>query len=239
MASQFVLFDIPDKNGRAWSFNTWKTRLALNYKGVDYKTEWLEYPEIGPRLKAAGVEGDSEQYTPYTCPTVQFPDGTYVMDSAKIAKRLEEEYPERPLDPKNDLAQAASQFQRKIWGPLQPVLMPEVYRTILGERSKPFFWDTRKKDLGGMTIYEFENDYGGEKAWEKVKLPLQEVSALLNKTEGPFFQGSQVSYADFILVGFLEFVKKYAFQHYQRIIGLSNGLDKLHEACLPWLERDD
>lgn len=161
------------------------------------------------------------------------------MDSANIAKRLEEEYPERPLDPENDLAQAASQFQRKIWGPLQPVLMPEVYRTILGERSKPFFWDTRKKDLGGMTIYEFEKDYGGEKAWEKVKLPLQEVSALLDKTEGPFFQGSQVSYADFILVGFLEFVKKYALQHYQRIIGLCDGLDKLHEACLPWLERDD
>lgn len=177
------------------------------------------------------------------------------MDSAKIAKRLEEKYPENPLDPENDLAQAASQFQRKIWGPLQPVLMPEVYRTILGEQSKPFFWDTRKKDLGGMTIYEFEKDYGGEKAWEKVKLPLQEVSALLNKTEGPFFQGSQgkllssglrlrpndipVSYADFILVGFLEFVNKHALQHYQGIIEQSDGLDKLHEACLPWLERDD
>ncbi|KAJ3951209.1 hypothetical protein N0V92_012388 [Colletotrichum tropicale] len=161
------------------------------------------------------------------------------MDSAKIAKRLEEEYPKSPLDPENDLAQAASQLQRKIWGSLQPVLMPEVYRTILGEGSKPFFWEIRKKDLGGMTIYEFEKDYGGEQAWEKVKLPLQEVSALLNKTEGPFFQGSPVSYADFILVGFLEFVKKYALQHYQKIIEQSDGLDKLHEACLPWLERDD
>lgn len=28
-----------------------KTRLLLNYKGLDYKTEWVEYPDIKPRLE--------------------------------------------------------------------------------------------------------------------------------------------------------------------------------------------
>jgi hypothetical protein len=26
-------------------------RLLLNYKGIDYETKWLEYPDIEPTLK--------------------------------------------------------------------------------------------------------------------------------------------------------------------------------------------
>jgi len=25
--------------------------MALNYKGVDYNTEWVEYPDIAPKFK--------------------------------------------------------------------------------------------------------------------------------------------------------------------------------------------
>ncbi|KZL77793.1 glutathione S-transferase [Colletotrichum tofieldiae] len=238
MGGKLILFDIPDKNGRAWSFNVWKTRLALNYKGIDYETEWLEYPDIKGRLEAAGVEPWSHERTSHTCPAVQFPDGTYVMNSAKIIIRLEEKYPDKPLHPDSEEAQASSQLTSRLWGPLQPVMMPEVYRTILSERSQPFFWDTRKEDLGGMTVYEFEQKYGGERAWEKAKQAIEDASTQLNKTGGPFFLGDQVSYADFIYVGLLETMKKYTPQHYQRVVEQAPALQKLYEACAPWLERD-
>ncbi|KAK1573954.1 uncharacterized protein LY79DRAFT_615777 [Colletotrichum navitas] len=237
MSGKLILFDIPDKNGRAWSFNVFKTRLALNYKGIDYETEWLEYPDIKGRLEATGVEPWADDQTTHTCPAVKFPDGTYVMDSAKIIKHLEERYPDKPLRPDSEEAQAASQLMRRLWGPLQPVMMPEVYRTILGEKSQPFFWDTRKKDLG-MTIYEFEDKYGGELAWGKAKQAIDDASAQLNKTAGPFFLGKQVSYADFIYVGLLETMKKYTPKHYQRVVEQAPALQKLHDACAPWLERD-
>jgi len=77
MASdQIVLFDLASRPPRStWSLNPWKSnsparldhrqepvqdeltrsyhvaRLLLNYKGLNYRTEWLEYPEIAPRLR--------------------------------------------------------------------------------------------------------------------------------------------------------------------------------------------
>jgi hypothetical protein len=27
-------------------------RLILNYKGIDYKTEWVEFPDVEPKMKS-------------------------------------------------------------------------------------------------------------------------------------------------------------------------------------------
>ena len=51
MNEEFVLFDIPGKDGLAWSPNVWKVRAVLNYKKLPYKTEWIEFPDIEPKLK--------------------------------------------------------------------------------------------------------------------------------------------------------------------------------------------
>lgn len=71
MMSKAILFDLPTKAPRkAWSLNPWKctatlsctaklnadyplARLVLNYKGIDYETEWTAYPDIAPKFKAA------------------------------------------------------------------------------------------------------------------------------------------------------------------------------------------
>jgi hypothetical protein len=34
---------------------TIQARASLNYKGVPYKTEWTEYPDVAPTLKKAGI----------------------------------------------------------------------------------------------------------------------------------------------------------------------------------------
>lgn len=40
--SQYVLYDIPTKDPvRCWSWNVWKSRFVLNFKGLDYVTEWV------------------------------------------------------------------------------------------------------------------------------------------------------------------------------------------------------
>ncbi|KAL0936377.1 glutathione s-transferase [Colletotrichum truncatum] len=238
MSGQHILFDIPDKNGETWSLNPWKTRLALNFKGIDYKTEWLEYPDIEARLKPTGLEGDPDQIALFTCPTVQFPDGTYVMNSAKIIKRIEAEHPEPPLYHDLELTQTLLQSAQGLMDALAAILLPIAPRRILSERSAKYFWETRKEYLG-MSLDEFEERYGGEKAWEKAKKPLDEITALLSKTEGPFFLGDKVAYADFILVGFLFWAKKFDEEVYRRITQHSDVFEKLYQACGPWLERQD
>ena len=70
MSKPIVFYDIPGNahSHKAWSPNTQKTRCALlsrlrdvkvisersdlfsyslNYKGIPYKTVWVEYPDIG------------------------------------------------------------------------------------------------------------------------------------------------------------------------------------------------
>ena len=75
MANEIVLYDLPSKGEpHCFSFNAWKGRLfaehcivcydnadklsidqarsVLNYKKIPYTTEWVEYPDLEPTLKA-------------------------------------------------------------------------------------------------------------------------------------------------------------------------------------------
>ncbi|KAF9479952.1 hypothetical protein BDN70DRAFT_993116 [Pholiota conissans] len=49
-----ILWDIPSTIG-PWSSNTWKVRYCLNFKGIPYKTEWIEYPDIAPHCQRLGI----------------------------------------------------------------------------------------------------------------------------------------------------------------------------------------
>lgn len=84
MANEIVLYDLPSTAKCAcWSLNPWKgmalhriytyewgqlgkfeadsvlmmitARLALNYKGLPYKTEWVEYPDLKSRFMELGI----------------------------------------------------------------------------------------------------------------------------------------------------------------------------------------
>ncbi|KAL2159360.1 hypothetical protein VTH06DRAFT_2363 [Thermothelomyces fergusii] len=55
MPEQYVLFDLPSKDPcRCWSLNPWKTRMLLNFKGVDYRTEWKKFKR-GPALHRLSI----------------------------------------------------------------------------------------------------------------------------------------------------------------------------------------
>ncbi|KAK1517630.1 uncharacterized protein CCOS01_11887 [Colletotrichum costaricense] len=238
MPEKLIFFDIPDRNGACWSLNPWKTRLTLNYKGIDYKTEWLEYPDIEPRLKPTGLEGDPDQIKPYTCPTVQYPDGTYIMNSAKIIKRIEADYPEPPLYIDSEVLQPMYDLLSKTFGALVAVLLPNVPRKMLGEYSAEYFHRTRA-EMFGVSLDELEKTKGGDEAWANAKQPLEGLAKLLDKTDGPYFLGDKVSYTDFVFVGFLYFVKRAGEEHYQRVVQHCESFDKIYQACEKWLERND
>ncbi|KAL5504851.1 hypothetical protein ACEPAH_7514 [Sanghuangporus vaninii] len=97
-----TFYDIPSKlPGKAWSPNTFKTRISLNYKEVPYKTEWIEYPDIEPTLKKLGGAPTSKKddgRDHYTLPAIHdSATGKFITDSTRIAEYLDATYPDKPL----------------------------------------------------------------------------------------------------------------------------------------------
>lgn len=94
----------------------------MNYKGLSYKTVWVEYPDIGkawsdpPRLFTGGTDTDPAARTAalakkigakptatvdgeplYTVPIIHDPNtGSVVADSFYIAQYLDKQYPGQP-----------------------------------------------------------------------------------------------------------------------------------------------
>ncbi|OAQ82640.1 thioredoxin-like protein [Purpureocillium lilacinum] len=243
MASeQITLFDLRSKGpNHAWSLNPWKTRLLLNYKGLDYKTEWLNYPEIKPTLEAH-VPPNAEGY-PYSIPTVAFPDGTWIMESRAIATAIEERHPSPP-------AHLSSPYQSRIEAlvpaamkALLPIFYANVPRRLLEPASLEYWYRVRGEKVG-MPIDEFEAKHGGEAAYAAAEQPLRDVTAMYKESggEGPFLQGAEVCYADFVWIAFLEFARRIGEDVYEGVLQRTGDRavhEKLMQAAAPWLKRND
>lgn len=94
-----IFYDIASKPPRrTFAANPWKTRLALNYKGVKYRTEWIQMPEITSLRKQLGVPANRTlpDGTPYhTLPVIQDVEvGKLVGDTFEIALYLDSAYPD-------------------------------------------------------------------------------------------------------------------------------------------------
>ncbi|KAF7364559.1 Glutathione S-transferase-like protein ustS [Mycena venus] len=107
MASSIVFFDIPSSlPDKAWSPNTWKIRYVLNFKGLSYKTVWLEGPEIEPKLRemgAAPTRNKPNGRPHYTLPLIHdLSTGVIIAELSRIAVYLDATYPYTPrLMPKD------------------------------------------------------------------------------------------------------------------------------------------
>lgn len=238
-----TLYDLPSKPpNKSWSLNPWKTRLALNYKGVEYQTDWIEYPDLEPTFKSFSLPpngpADTGYSVDYTSPALRFDDGTVVMDSWKIIHEIEKRYPAPSLHLDEPIVEWIRLHISKLQKPLSPNVIPKVSRNLLNEPSRVFFERTRHVRFG-MPLADYEKERGGEKPWEEVKEPAEEVAERLRKNGGPFFLGEQVSYADFIFVGFLHFLKRVDIAVFDRFVFIDPTFTKIYEASKEWLNKDD
>jgi glutathione S-transferase len=163
------------------------------------------------------------------------------MESRAIAAALEQAFPSPPLHLDSPILPKVETLMPKIMPALSPIYAPRVLRDILNDRSIYYFKKTREEKFG-MPLDEFEkSDKGGEKAWENAEPHLSELAKVLKENGGPFFMGETVSYADFIVVGFFQFLKRISYD--DDIVGRALQIDPsflvLYEACPQWLKRDD
>ena len=208
--SEVILYDIPTKDPRrCWSYNPWKSslypraliaaeslrnadrcltaRLALNLKGIPYKTEWLEYPDIAPTLKSFGVPPNEPPARDYSSPAICI-SGKYIMDSRKIADALEKEYPSPSLHLDSPILKKVEELVPECIGTLLPVILPRVPRVVLSPRSAEYFSRDRAEHFG-MDLSQLEKEKGGDSAWKAAEPKWKELGTLLNAEGGPFFMG--------------------------------------------------
>ncbi|KAJ3544822.1 hypothetical protein NM208_g2852 [Fusarium decemcellulare] len=240
--STIVLYDLAQRTqpNRCWSFNVWKTRLALNYKRIPFTTAWVNHNTLGPTLKSIGLPPNSSGFE-YTVPTIKLTDGSVVTDSSVIASKIEDLQPSPSLHLDSDLQAEADRVAHMTAMPLFAIYMPRLARDVIEESTVPAFAESREK-LFGMTLKELEEKKGGKQAWDAAGPGFTAMKELLTGRkvdEGPFIHGSQVCYADFILVAAFESLKRVGRDMFEMAIGQDPAFGSLYEASQAWLENDD
>ena len=195
MIEPIVFYDIPSHaKDKAWSPNTWKTRsvllptcfrmpslinpprFCLNMKGLPYKTVWVEYPDIETLCKKIGSTPTFTRRSReplYSLPVIYDPNTkSVVSDSGAIARYLDRTYPDtRTLIPAEADALTAA-FGAALWTVFNPdtdlvaIIMPAAFAQ-LREKSRPYFRETREKNLGRTMEAMLES--ADDAQWEKVR----------------------------------------------------------------------
>ena len=172
----------------------------------------------------------------------------YIIDSLAIAAKLEELRPEPSVHLDLGLHTEAKAIMMNVSLPLFPVLMPFIRDRLVTKHALPY-WIRTREALFGTSVDVLAREKGGEKAWATVERsgtsedagPLEALKVFLTKhqrDEGPFVLGSEISYADFVIIADLECIRRTDQESFERIARYDGKIRQLWEACGKWLERD-
>ncbi|KAJ3502346.1 hypothetical protein NLJ89_g8929 [Agrocybe chaxingu] len=214
-----IFYDIASTHlNTSWSPNTWKTRFALNFKGIPYRTEWIEFGDIEAHSVKNGFLPTSKKAdgSPrYTLPAIYDEStGAKIADSELIADYLEATYPDTPpLFPNNTHAlQAAFEPAMRttidaVFQFMLPYLMTGKFFSEETERKyratvEPMFGVKRLEDL--LPVGEER-----VKQWERFKDDAGKAASWYDKNngKGPFVLGETPSWADFVAASYLLWVR--------------------------------
>ncbi|KAI1077124.1 hypothetical protein F5B20DRAFT_583616 [Whalleya microplaca] len=190
--------------------NPWKTRYALNFKKVNYRTEWVDLAHVKSlrmQLKAAPVRffADGEPF--YTLPIIDDQStGQIIGDSFDIAVYLDKIYPDGPsLFPPSTIGLHAA-FNKQVddifsgcWRlfvhgiPLNPGTADECKAEM--ERRSGMRWED-------LTVQGEERRV----ELEKYKASIGELAKFFKRVDGPFLGGETVTYSDLIVGAWLKYL---------------------------------
>lgn len=170
-------------------------RMILNYKKIEYETEWIEFPDLAPKLTSYGIlPNDSKApgyWADYTSPTVRHKDGAYTMDSWLIVQELEKLHPSPPLHLNDPIVVQMRDHVDKLLGPLIPHLVPKT-PLLMNKVSADYVYEVKAKQVG-MSLHDLANQ-ATEENWKNAEAPAKEVGNWLRANGGPFFLGETGKY---------------------------------------------
>ncbi|KAJ7720849.1 hypothetical protein DFH07DRAFT_304058 [Mycena maculata] len=216
MATEIVFYDIPSSlPNKAWSPNTLKTRYALNYKGLAYKTVWVEYPDIESvcrQIGAAPTRNKPDGRPHFTLPMIHDPStGATIADSAKIAAYVDATYPDRPsLMPAGTvgLHRAFEDAAHPLIGPIYPYCLPASH-ALLNPVSAAYFRRTRE-ELWGKTLENLTPAGDADRVeWKKLEDGFGKMDEWIRASgEGSkYLMGDVLCYADMWMAAYLLWLK--------------------------------
>ncbi|KAK2464944.1 hypothetical protein APHAL10511_003020 [Amanita phalloides] len=194
-----LFYDIASKVG-AHNPTAWKARFTLNYEGIPYKTQWMQYIDIEKVSREKGIP-----------PTIfDESTGVSVSDSHKIAKYLDKNYPDTPkvIIPGTEALRVA--FTKWCIPHLKPMwqfVLPTNAEALDHQESKEYFYNTRSSRVGMDLKTMNPTSTAREEAFNDLKDGLDKIDQLLLKSKGPYVMGDTVSFTDFTLSGWLKWMQ--------------------------------
>jgi glutathione S-transferase len=190
-------------------------RVVLNYKGIPYRTEWVEFPDVEPHSKKLGIEptGQKADGSPYfTLPAIHDPStGVYIADSMAITEYLEKTYPNTPSVFPNETIGLQKAFEatfKQSLGAVWPFILPAV-GLRLNPASEEYFRRTREILFGKKLEDVVPTGNARTEEWGKFEKGLASIYPYLAMTDkkGPYLLGDTISWGDLVLFSFLYWFK--------------------------------
>lgn len=235
-----VFYDIamhPPVEKNCCAPNPWKTRLALNFKGLPYSTSWVALPDIAKirsSLKVPPCRKFADGTDFFTLPIIEDPaTDSLVGDSFDIAVYLQNAYPNSgagdlfppqtldyvfthdlaPLVPLSECGKSEFPEYAKFNVNVDAAFTAHVQLTIEGFPFDPATAEISKAEFvrrAGVTCWEDFALVGEER--EKVKDSFRDMlgglaKLFLRDISGPFLLGTKASYADLIVGGWLRMMR--------------------------------
>ncbi|KAF9554750.1 hypothetical protein CPC08DRAFT_712666 [Agrocybe pediades] len=195
--------------------NSWKTRFTLNFKGIPYRTEWLEIDHIQERLKAdgfnpTGKKDDGSDF--YTLPAIHDTSaGTKVADSFLIAQYLDKTYPDTPKIFPHLTTGLQSAFEDQFMTSLTS-MWPFSFLPVHSKLTPRGQAHNRKskQEQFGKPLESLE--LTGEEAvreWENFRNAIGKIDEYYAKTGGTdsFLLGDSISWGDIVVASFFNYLK--------------------------------
>ena len=210
-------------------------RYCLNYKGLPYRTIWVEYPDIAAVCKEIGspTGGMSMSANPtpiYTLPTIYDPNTKRVVtDSIEIARYLDATYPDTPqvFPEGTEVLQLAFNhaFRAEAMPSLVPLCVPPTHAQLL-PRSQEYFRRTREEWFG-KKIEELALD-GGVAALAGLEKAFATFTTWFEADgkDRVFLMGDKPCFADIIMASYLiwgRVIWGEDSQRWQAVLGWNGG----------------
>ncbi|KIL59550.1 hypothetical protein M378DRAFT_26957 [Amanita muscaria Koide BX008] len=213
--SKIIFYDLASNRPEfCWSLNTWKTRITLNYKGIPYKTEWLEFPEIEEKCKEMGIPPSSTRPDGsgvYTVPAIWDPRTKVgISESNRIAQYLDKTYPDTPsvlfdgIEVYDQVINSATNVPEL--RSLGSFLMP-YHLSLQNPVSQEYYKRKIEARFGKNWEDVLPTGEAKVEAWKSVEKGFDILDALLRENARPSAEDGQLSYLDIALGG-----RMYAFR---------------------------
>jgi glutathione S-transferase len=193
------LYELKGRNERRYSLFSWRTRMALRHKGLEFETRPVRLSD------KTAIEFSGGKTVPVLRDQIDGKDDVVVRDSWKIAEYLEQRYPDAPLFG-GEIGRGVTQaFNTWVDRAVVPAML-QVIAADIHERVDPgdedYFRQTMEKVLR-MTL---------EESRAKREASVQQLGRLLAPIGGAFKRqaymgGASPAYADYILFSVFQWAR--------------------------------